>query len=98
MEDAIELVQVPKSEAEDIHLGRDLENKVELALAISHQNNHKAEDFDADVDANKAKAKDNDFAWAESQYPTPNLSFLKHFLQTQLVYQWKMQIYSNLKG
>ena len=62
MNDAIKLLQVPKLEAEDIHLGIDLENKVELALAISHQNNHEAKDFDADVDADKAETKDNDLA------------------------------------
>ena len=66
IDNAIELVQVSKSEAEDIYLGGDLENKVELAPAILHQNNHEAEDFDADVETDKAEAKDNNLAWAES--------------------------------
>ena len=80
MNDAIKLVQVSKSEAEDIHLSWDLEKEVELALAILHQNNHKAEDLDAHVDADKAEAKENDLAWAENQYLTPNLSFFEVFL------------------
>ena len=73
-------MQIPKSEAKDIYLSGDLENKVELPLAILQQNNHKAEDLDADNDADKAEAKDNDLAWAESQYPTPDLSFFEAFL------------------
>ena len=80
MNDAIELVQVPELEAEDIHLGGDRENKVESAPAILHQNNHKAKDLDTNVNVNKAEAKDNDFAWDENQYPTPDLLFFKAFL------------------
>ena len=84
IDDAIKLMQVPELEIEDIYLGRDLENKVELAPAISHQNNHKAEDFDADVDADKAEAKNNDLAWAESQYLTLNLLFFEVFLANSI--------------
>ena len=57
MDDAIELMQVPELEAEDIHLGGNLENKVESALAIFYKNNHKPEDFDGNIDIYKAKAK-----------------------------------------
>lgn len=33
-----------------------------LALAISYQNNYKAEDFDVDVNTNKADINNNDLA------------------------------------
>ena len=55
MDDAIMLVQVLKSKAEDIYLGEDLKNEVKLTLAILHQKNHKAEDLDANINGDKAE-------------------------------------------
>ena len=80
MDDAIKIVQASESEAEDIQLGEDLEEEVELAPAISHQNNHEAENLDANVNADEDETKDNDLAWAEGQYLTPNLSVFETFL------------------
>ena len=80
MDDAIKIVQVPESEAKDIQLGEDLEEEVESAPAILHQNNHEAEDLDANVNADEAEAKDNDLAWAEGQYLTPDPSVFEAFL------------------
>ena len=80
MDDAIMIVQIPESEAEDIRLGENLEEEVESAPAISHQNDCEAEDLDADVNADEAEAKYNDLAWAEGQYLTPDPSVFKAFL------------------
>ena len=42
-------------------MGKNLENKENMALAILHQNNHKAENFNVNINIDKAKSKDNDF-------------------------------------
>ena len=61
MDNIFKIVQVPKIEAGDIQLGKNLEEEVKSALTILHQNDHKAENLDIDVNADEAKAKDNDF-------------------------------------
>lgn len=80
MDETIKIVQISELEAEDIQLGEDIEEKIESAPKLSHQNNHIAEDFDANINADKVKVKSNDFAWAESQYPSFNLLVFKAFL------------------
>ena len=84
MDNAIQIIYIFKSEAEDIQLGKDLEEEVELTPAILHQNNHNTKNLDANINADKAKVKDNDLAWVEDQYLTSNSSVFKAFL-TNLV-------------
>ena len=62
MDDAIKIVKLLKSKAEDISLGEDLAEEVESVPVISHQNDIEAENFDIDVNADEAEVKDNDFA------------------------------------
>ena len=57
-----------------------MREEVELAPAISYQNDYETEGFDIDVNANEVEANDNNLALAEDQYPTPDPSVLKAFL------------------
>lgn len=49
-------------------------------MAISHQNNYKAEDLHININTDKTKAQDNDLVQTKGQYLTPNPSVLKLFI------------------
>ena len=57
IEDVIKIVQVSESKVEDLQLGEELREEVELVPAISHQNNHEAEDLDTDINTDETEAK-----------------------------------------
>ena len=50
---------------EDIQLGEDFENEVELAPEILHKNNYKTKDLNNNIDADKVKSKDNNFTYTK---------------------------------
>lgn len=79
MDETIEVLQLPESETEDVHLGEDMPEDVDVMPSIAHQNDQEAEDLDAFPETEK-QAIDDDLAWAEHQYPSPNPSILEAFL------------------
>ena len=82
----------------DIQQGKNLQEEIELASAILHQNKHEAQNLDVNINADKTIVKDNNFVWAERQYPIPNPLVFKAFLTNSVCLLVKTIDVSESKG